>query len=423
MMESLPASYPHRWSARLLSIKMKITLPIVAALVLTGIGFRQARAQDTPPPPTAPATAGQANTDAFAGPIRNGDTIRVIVAGEDSLSGEFRVETDGTVQLPRLGVVPVGGKMQATASGDISKLIIDKKLLKHADVAVYITGRKIRNVTVNGAVTTQGLQTIKDATVLSEAVEAAVPVASADLTRVMLTHSDGTSQTYNYQKYRSGLANTPDVNPPLQDGDRIYVYSGLPSAGSVRIVGEVKDQTKLLLPITDGMTVGQALQIVGGVTDYADRAGIVVVRGTQKIPVPYDDILRQSKAKDIVLQDKDEIDVPKLDKPHAVTVAGAVRDPKSESLLTRLTLLEAVAQAGGPSDGAQQNKVELRRRDAQGSLTTHVYDLSKDNEASTELIDGDYVFLPYPRNRQHVDAGTVIGILSGLALIYTAVHR
>jgi len=254
MMELLPASYPQWRSTRLLSRKMKITLPLVAALLLIQVGVQPTFAQDGTPAPAAPAgssTAGQANTDAFAGPIRNGDTIRVIVAGQETLSGEFRVENDGTVQIPRLGVVPVGGKMQAVVSDDISKRIVDKKLLKHAEVAVYITGRKVRNVTVNGAVTTQGQQTIKDATVLSEAVEAAVPVASADLTRVMVTHSDGSSQTYNYQKYRSGTANTPDVNPPLQDGDRIYVYSGLPSAGSVRVVGEVKDQTRLVLPITE----------------------------------------------------------------------------------------------------------------------------------------------------------------------------
>jgi polysaccharide export outer membrane protein len=400
---------------------MKITLPLLVVALLFGAATGRSFAQ-AGDPPTAPA-AGAQNTDAFAGPIRNGDSLRVIVAGEDTLSGDFRVENDGTIQYPRLGVINVAGKMQGAVSDDISQRIVGKKLLKHADVAVYIVGRKVRTVAINGAVTNQGQQNIKDATVLSEVIETAVPGTAADLTRVMVTHADGTSQVVNYQKYRSGLANTSDVNPALQDGDRIYIYSSLPSAGSVRVVGEVKDQTRLLVPISDGMTVGQVLQIVGGVTDYADRAGIVVVRGAQRIPVPYDDILRHTAGKDIVLMDKDEIDIPKLDKPRSVSVNGAVRDPKTEPLLSRLTLLDAIAQAGGPQDGAQENKVQLRRRDSKGNLTTRVYDMSHDSDAATELIDGDVVEVPYPRQRQHIDPAALVGILSGLVLIYSTLHH
>jgi protein involved in polysaccharide export with SLBB domain len=405
-------------------VQYRIWLTIIGICCLaTAAQPGGARAQDAGGAPAPPAVTGGPNTDAFAGPIRNGDSIRVVVASEASLGGDFRVENDGTVQIPRLGALKVAGHMQSDAAKTIAKRIQDQKLLKRADVAVYITGRKVRSVVINGAVTTQGQQPIKDGTLLSEILEGANPVAGADLSRVAITHADGTSQTVDYRKFRNGVTNTTDVNPSLQEGDRIYVYSSVPTEGTIRVSGEVKDQSRLVLPLTSGMTVGQALQLVGGVTDYADRGNIYVSRAGQRLPVPYDDILRRTPGKDIVLQDKDEIDIPRLDKPRQITVAGAVRDPKSESLLSRLTLLEAVAGAGGPQDGAQQGKVELRRRDGNGQLATHVYDLTKDTDAATELIDGDYVFVPYPRQRPRTDPGTVIGILSGLAILFSTLRH
>ena len=52
--------------------------------------------------------------------------------------------------------------------------------------------------------------------------------------------------------------------------------------------GEVKDPTKTVVPILEGTTVGLILQTVGGVTELADKGGIYVQRGAEKIAVPYD---------------------------------------------------------------------------------------------------------------------------------------
>ena len=403
------------------STRLLMSLSVLCAISAALPGPAGAQAGGTPPPAPAPGTP--ANTDAFAGPIRAGDSVRVVVADEETLGGEFRVESNGSILIPRLGTIPVVGKSQADASADIARRITDRKLLKRAAVAVYITGRKIRTVVINGSVGNQGQQAIKDNTTLSEVIEAATPAAGADLSRVLITHGDGTTQTVDYRKFRNGLANTADVNPALQDGDKVYVYSAIPNEGTVRISGEVKDQSKVVLPLASGMTVGQVLQLAGGVSDYADRANIYILRAGQRIPVPYDDILRRTPGRDIALLDKDEIDVPRLDKPHQVTVAGAVREPKNEPLLSRLTLLEAVAQAGGPQDNALQNKVTLRRIGNTGALTTTTYDLTKDSDAGVELIDGDYVFVPFSHPRPRTDVGTIIGILSGVAVLFSTLRR
>ena len=157
-------------------------------------------------------------------------------------------------------------------------------------------------------------------------------------------------------------------------------------------------------------------------TDYADRSNIFVLRGAEKIPVPYDEILRNSAGKDIALKDKDEINVPRLDRTKQITVGGAVVKPNSFPLQTRVTLLDAVAQAGGTQDGAQQNKVEVRRRTDKGAIATSIYDLKKDTEAATELRDGDYVFVPYGK-RPNNNVGAAAGILGGLGALFGIFRR
>ena len=396
----------------------RLSAPCACLILSASVCLPPAFAQQTPPAQTAPAPAAG---EAITGPIRRADAVRVVVAGADNLGGDFKVEADGSVFLPRLGQVDMAGKSPREAAQGIASLIETKKLLKRADVAVYITARKGREVVINGAVGVQGRQSIRDAAVLSEALEASGPLTGADLTRVVITRG-GREITVNYKNYQSGLGNGAEFNPPLEDADRIYVYSGTPGEGIVRVLGEVKDSTKVTVPITQGTTVGQVLQSAGGVTDYADRSNIFVLRGAEKIPVAYDEILRNSAGKDIALKDKDEINVPRLDRTKQITVGGAVVKPNSFPLQTRVTLLDAVAQAGGTQDGAQQNKVEVRRRTDKGAITTSIYDLKKDTEAATELRDGDYVFVPYGK-KQNNNVGAAAGILGGLGALFGIFRR
>src|SRR5688500_9551618 len=82
------------------------------------VGFPQAIfAQDQPP---APAT-----NDPISGPIRVADTIRVVVAGVEgqNLGGEFKIEQDGSVTLPRLGSFKALTRMPADVAADIKKRI------------------------------------------------------------------------------------------------------------------------------------------------------------------------------------------------------------------------------------------------------------------------------------------------------------
>jgi protein involved in polysaccharide export with SLBB domain len=398
---------------------LAIVRGILAAFLIAcvaGVFLPVAFAQDQPPTP------GPTVTDPISGPIRAADTIRVVVAGVEgqNLGGEFKIEQDGSVTLPRLGAFKAITRMPADVAMDIKKRIEEKKLLRKADVTVYITGRRKREVILNGAVGTQGVQPIKDGAMLAEAVELAVPKPDADLSKVEITRNDQ-KIIVNYLKYRNGISNATEFNPPLEDGDRIFIYGSTPIDGFVRVTGEIKDQTKVVIPLAQGGTVGQVLQLVGGITDFADRNGIVVERNGFRLFVPYDDIMKKVPGKDIPLMDKDILIIPRLERPRQFSVNGAVRQATSFPLTTRTTLLQAIAQAGGPVDGAQQNKVEVRRTDHQGKVTTKVYDLKKDTDATQEIADGDYVYVPFPKQRPRMDLPTVIGVISSVVFIYSMI--
>jgi len=365
---------------------------------------------------------GALATDPIAGPIRVADTIKIAVADTDDFGGEFRVEPEGSITVPQLGDIAVHGLTTGAAGSRIAQRLVAAGLLKSAVVRVTIIGRKPREVMVNGAVTNQGRQVVHDGTLLSEVIESAGLQPAADLTRVVINRA-GTPMTVDYKQFRNGIANTPEVNPLLEDGDRIYIYSSQPSEGAVRLVGEVKDATKPLLPITTGTTVGQIIQQSGGITDYADRSGIYLIRGGLRIPVAYEAILRGTPGSDIVLKDRDEVHIPRLERPHAITVAGAVHNPSTYPLNTPTTLLQAVALAGGPQEGARSNQVLLRRQAPNGTVLTRTMNMERDADAAVPLQDGDYIEIPYARrSNSGANVGGVVGILSGLAVLFGG-HR
>jgi polysaccharide export outer membrane protein len=83
------------------------------------------------------------------------DTFDVRVYGETDLSGAFRVATDGTIDYPLAGRLPVAG----LRTGEIQELLVNKlkdKYLKEPQVMVTIKDRNSQKISVLGQVTKPG---------------------------------------------------------------------------------------------------------------------------------------------------------------------------------------------------------------------------------------------------------------------------
>jgi polysaccharide export outer membrane protein len=124
-----------------------IALLPLALLALAAPAAAQAQpAEDA----SAPAALGD-------DPARPGDVVRVRIWREPDLSGDFPVEEDGVVVLPRLGRVDVSGETPARLRTSISARYI--AFLQHSSVSVTV----LRRVQIAGAVRNPGLYPV-DAT-------------------------------------------------------------------------------------------------------------------------------------------------------------------------------------------------------------------------------------------------------------------
>jgi len=395
------------------------TVAVAVCALSVALGAHAQQTTGTGQPPY-----GQIVTDSLSGPIRKHDVLRITVVGEPAYSGEFRVDDDGTVTLPRIGQVLVANNPPLRAQTFIEKRLVAGKYLRKPDVVVQIIQRKAQEITVNGAVQVQGRRVLREGARLSDVLEEALPALQADLEKVQVVRGSA-PLIINYKKYRNGLEDSDTVNPPLEDGDRIYVRLGEPTEGTVKIVGEVKDITKPTVSIGAASTVSQVIGVVGGPTEFGNRKGIFVQRGSQRIEVPYEAIVGGATEKDVKLLDKDEVHIPRLEKPRQYTVFGGVQNKGPFPLQGKVTVLQAVANAG-PMEGAKWKKdVRLSRPDKDGNYPKDArkINLEKGNEAALEILDGDVLYVPEPSRKSGFDIGQAVGVFGNLVWISSLLRR
>lgn len=95
-------------------------LSILAAIVFSVAVFTQS---------TLAAGLSQSNEKSADYQLGSGDEIRIIVYGEEDLSGEFEIDGNGKISMPLIGNVIVGGKDLNEAEGLIAELLADGYLI------------------------------------------------------------------------------------------------------------------------------------------------------------------------------------------------------------------------------------------------------------------------------------------------------
>lgn len=99
-------------------------LAIITAMVLLSACATSA----APAPAATPDTALSAGTEPSLAPayvLGSGDQLRIIVFGEDNLSGEFFIDGAGMVSLPLVGEVPAAGKSLAQFRSELETRLSD----------------------------------------------------------------------------------------------------------------------------------------------------------------------------------------------------------------------------------------------------------------------------------------------------------
>jgi polysaccharide export outer membrane protein len=192
----------------------------------------------------------------------------------------------------------------------------------------------------------------------------------------------------------------------------------------VSVTGEV--QHPGIYQVLGSRTLLDVISMAGGLTNVADTRITVQRRGAveDKIVVKLKtDDPATSLANNVQIYPGDLILVPRAG---IVYVLGDVNRPGGFVMQDSgtITLLQALAQAGGASKTASLNKAVLMRKNAQGYLSTklHVGRIERGQDPDLELHANDILFVPNNRLKNVLSGTQNVASSIGSASIYAVVH-
>ncbi|HWD19675.1 MAG TPA: polysaccharide biosynthesis/export family protein [Verrucomicrobiae bacterium] len=141
---------------------------------------------------------------------------------------------------------------------------------------------------------------------------------------------------------------------------------------------------------------GRESALAGTEEDLADLQHSFVLRRGQLLPISFTRLLRGDLSQNIYLQGDDFVYLAPqtADEVH---VFGAIAQPRAVPYVRELTLVQAIANAGGTIRDAYQGQVAIVR----GSLTkpsialVSYVDIVKGRASDVRLAPGDIVYVPY----------------------------
>jgi polysaccharide export outer membrane protein len=401
-----------RFSSKSLSHSILQACLVPALLFVIGTIGVQAQVQppaDTAAPaqtsgaPTPQAPGVGVDTASSTYQLQPYDLIDVDVYSEADLHKPARLGSDGTVLLPLIGSVKVGGLTVAEATDLITKKYA-AGFVKNPSVLITVLQYRKSTFSILGQIGKPGIYEIPEGATVSivEAVSMAGGFnASAAQNAVIVKRTiDGKPTTL---RVRAGdMAGDPNVTPfELLPGDTILVTQAEMQKSSFTILGQVQKPGLFQIPEGAHLTIIDAISLAGGFTPTAAQNDIAVkrmVKGNLEIlSVKAKDMEEDPNLAPFEIQAGDSITVPF--RSSTFSILGQVEKPGIYEVEegTHLTIIDAILMAGGYTRLAAQNGVTVKRM-VKGKLTTikvHAGDMADEaNVVPFEVLPGDIVKVP-----------------------------
>lgn len=212
------------------------------------------------------------------------DVLTITSFDQESITGKYPVDADGSFTFPLIGRVQAGGRTLRELEADLKRRLKDDGFFKDPQLSVGVDAYKSQKIHIVGEVRSPGSYPLTGDMTLIEAIARAgstIPTASGEALIVrakagkqaagpiLPTASDTDVVTVDLKDLQSGVI---AQNLALKDGDTIFV----PRAESVYVFGQVKSPGAY--PIKRDTTVLQALSLAGGVTERGSTGRIKIVR-------------------------------------------------------------------------------------------------------------------------------------------------
>lgn len=222
------------------------------------------------------------------------DLLVIVIYGQEKLNRELRVNGQGEITMPLVGVVQVGGLTPQEIEKKLGKLY-DARFLVDPQVTVEVKEFRHQRVAVTGAVAKPGAYEIIGPRTLLEVLALAGGFSgaasgdvvnvirnqnAADLTKIA-KNSPGNKMppkkeimVVDLRRLVSGQ--DPRLNIMVQNGDVVDV----PFAGSAYVLGAVRKPGNIL--VKENLTVTQAISLAGGIDPILGTNSITIMRVDEK---------------------------------------------------------------------------------------------------------------------------------------------
>jgi polysaccharide export outer membrane protein len=299
--------------------------------------------------------ASAEETNYLLGP---GDVLKITVYNNPDLSLETRVTESGMISFPLVGELKLGGMTASAAEKKIAELLESGGFVKQPQINILVAQFQSKMVSVLGSVYKPGRYPLERATNLADllALVGGVTQDGSDLITVV-----GKSGKVEYDLRNIVGKGDGSQNVNLSGGELVYVH-----ARDVSVMGQVNRPGSY--SVVGGVrTVADFLVVAGGINSGgSDTVTVTTMRDGKinRFEVDIDSLFRTGdNSANIELVNGDSIYVPRAP---MVYIYGEVQHPGSFRIERNMTVMQALAQGGGPTPRGTQRNIKLHRRNANG---------------------------------------------------------
>ncbi len=325
-----------------------------------------------------------------------GDTIQVTVSNHPDVDSEVVVRPDGKISVPRAGDLLASGKTAKQLAAQIQTALA--RTLNNARVQVILKTAAPRQASILGAVFKPSPYDIKpDWRVLDLIAVAGGPNTKVSRISASIVR-DGSIIPFNLADALSNPGGKSNI--AVRPGDVVQLNAA-DFARQLTVTGNVISPGAF--DLNENLTVPELLAQAGGIREGAALRRAHVLRAGRPIPLDLSEAQSGQLAPDSPLntfqfQPGDVLVVP--ENTARVNVMGQIARPSSYPLpedRTQTSILNVMAQAGGPTEDADLTKVALTRTE-NGEATTQTINVKaiRDGNApdTVFLRDNDALFVP-----------------------------
>jgi polysaccharide biosynthesis/export protein len=210
----------------------------------------------------------------MAAPIGPGDFLDVSEFHAPEFHSSVRVSPAGTVTLPMVNDVQIGGMNEAAAARAIESALVARGMLLHPQVSVLVTVYAGQDVSVLGEVARPGVYPYTLHHRLLDLISASAGLSQNAGRLVNVFHRDDPKTPHAVVLDPGGTDTTSDHNPDLSPGDTVQVSR----AGLVYVIGDVVRPGGFPVDPAQGLTVVQALSLAWGPSQNAASGKALLIR-------------------------------------------------------------------------------------------------------------------------------------------------